>query len=124
MVSDEPTDLPNQPFRRKVGYRRGKNWNWHEIEGLGLKKVADKLPKWTPHALGYPFNYWCFAVYPEGDFFDGRDEGGGYVGAIAHELIDMFGGNADSGLLFIKGNTGHWHAYLGHKCMVGFWLET
>ncbi|RMD96184.1 MAG: hypothetical protein D6816_19275, partial [Bacteroidetes bacterium] len=20
--------------------------------------------------------------------------------------------------------TGHWHAYLGHKCMVGFWLET
>ena len=113
-----------RPYRRRMGYLRGPRWERGEVEGFGLVKVAAGLPRWTDEALGYPYGQWFFAIFPEGDFYDGRENCSGHVGPVAAEIISMFGGSGQSAVMFAKTGTGQWNAYLGHHRIVICWMET
>jgi len=94
------------------------------VEGFGLVKVAENLPRWTDEALGYPFGQWFFAIFPDGDFYDGREGGSGHVGPVAADIVSMFDGGDQSAVMFAKTGTGRWNAYLAHQVIVICWMET
>ena len=106
---------------RHRGIKRGDWWVNEMPTAYGIDLLLTKVPYDIKHAAIYYQNYDAFAVYPEGDWFDGYN--GGWSGIVfANNLYAACKPKKNHVLLFDQvGNT--YNLYAAESERVGSWLE-
>ena len=106
---------------RYKGMKRGDWWQNEMPTAYGIDLLLEKVPSDIKHAAIYYQNYDAFAVYPEGDWFDGYN--GGWSGVVfARNLYEACNPKENHILLFDRvGST--YNLYSAEPERIESWLE-
>ena len=131
MIPDPVYDKPKTGFlTRFQGMKRGVLWEPEPPEKYGIEKGQFVLPLWAFEGFFYyfaiyPFNSRFFALYKEGDWFDGRENGHGIAASGMAELINEIEApdpNHAVMLWKLEDGTG-WQTYIADKERIEAWME-
>jgi len=109
--------------KRYIGIGRGPLWFPEPPEAYGVAKSNLELPLWADGALGYYFDGQFFAVYHEGDWFDGMADGEGWSGYALPRLLHTKLSTLDEEAVLLCKENGVWQCYKGRTEAVGAWME-
>lgn len=115
---------------RFVGFRRGPMWTAQQPEKYGIEKGSLILPLWAFEGFfylyaTYPYNSKYFALFKEGDWFDGRENGEGKAASGTAELLnEIVAPNPDDAVLLLRlENNQGWQTYYGNHKHIEAWME-
>jgi len=110
-------------MKRWRGLERGGAWRKESPEIYGIEKSTLKLPKWTNKAVGINHDEnQPFAIFREGDWFDGVNEGVGEMDAITY-ILNLIPESMDSALLIYDKAGERWVVYYSEATQICAWIE-
>lgn len=108
---------------RYKGYERGQRWCYESPDKYGIKKLNILLPHWLDNAVGYYLNLSFFAIFKEGDWFDGRKNGDGWAGVeFTANLFDSLRIPNKQSILFVRQEEG-WEVHYSDANQICAWME-
>jgi hypothetical protein len=120
----------NHEVCRFVGYKRGEMWEVELPEKYGIEKGSLILPLWAYEGFYYtfaasPYRSQFFAVYKEGDWFDGRKNGQGKAGfGVAELLNEIVAPDPRHAVMLMRlPNNQGWQTYFADNQRIGAWME-
>lgn len=131
MIPDPVYNKPKTGFlSRFKGQKRGALWEPEPPETYGIEKGQLILPLWAFEGFFYyfavyPFNSTFFALYKEGDWFDGRENGQGKAASGMAELInEIEAPDPNHAVMLWKREDGRgWQTYIADKENIEAWME-
>lgn len=119
-----------QKTSRFVGFRRGPMWTPELPVQYGIEKGDLILPLWAFEGFfylytTYPYNSKYFAVFKQGDWFDGRENGEGKAASGTAELLnEIVAPNPEDAVLLLRlENNQGWQTYYGNHKHIEAWME-
>lgn len=104
------------------GLVRGPRWRDEPPDRLGISRLHVPALLFADIAMGYPLGFPQFAIYRDGDWFDGANEGWADKDMV-RTVFAMLPIRRDCELLLVKHPDGRWGMLAEQEDRIGAWLE-